>query len=289
MTTSVIIPNWQGKSLLEKNLPLVLKSGFDEVIVIDDASPDNSIQFLKENFPQVRVIRHSKNKGFAESVNDGVKASNGDVVFLLNLDVVPQGDITKPVLKHFQDSKVFGVSLHEEGYGWSIPELRDGFIGHRPRGEAKKPHKTFWVSGGSGAFRKSLWKNLGGMDTMFSPFYWEDVDLGYRALRRGYKLVWEPEARVLHKHESVINPKHFNAKFLQWIKERNHLLFNWKHLALKELVFFHLSGLVKRLLHPGYWIVFFLAFLKLPQVIQGRIIEKREAKFSNEEIVKEFS
>lgn len=289
MTTSVIIPNWQGRSLLEKNLPLVLKSGFDEVIVVDDASSDNSIQFLKENFPQVKVIRHSKNEGFAESVNDGVKASNGDVVFLLNLDVVPQGDIIKPVLKHFQDSKVFGVSLHEEGYGWSTPELRDGFIGHRPGEEAKKPHKTFWVSGGSGAFRKSFWKRLGGMDTMFSPFYWEDVDLGYRALRRGYRLIWEPEAKVLHKHESVINPEHFNAKFLQWIKERNHLLFNWKHLGFKELIFSHLPGLTKRLLYPGYWIVFFLAFLKLPQIIQGRIIQKREAKFSNEEIVKEFS
>lgn len=289
MKTSAIIPNWRGKSLLEKNLPRVLKADFDEVIVVDDASPDDSVEFLKKNFPRVKIIRHNRNRGFAESVNDGVRLSSGDVVFLLNLDVVPQGNILRPVLEHFQDDKVFGVSLHEEGYGWSVPNFQDGFIGHKAGKEGNKPHKTFWISGGSGAFRKSLWKNLGGMDTMFSPFYWEDVDLGYRALRRGYKLVWEPEARVLHKHESVINPKHFNAKFLQLVKERNHLLFNWKHLAFKELIFFHLPGLVKRLLRPGYWIVFFLALLKLPQIIQGRIIEKREARFSNEEIIKGFS
>lgn len=289
MTTSAVIPNWRGKKLLRKNLPVVLKVGFDEVVIVDDASPDNSIKFLEENFPQVKIVRHDKNKGFVKSVNDGVNATGGDVVFLLNLDVTPQENIIKPVLKHFQDNKVFGVSLHEEGYGWSMPDFRDGFIGHKPGKETKKPHRTFWISGGSGAFRKSFWEILGGMDTMFSPFYWEDLDLAYRALRMGYKLIWEPEAKVLHKHESIINRKYFNARFLQWIKDRNQLLFNWKHLSVKELIFSHLPGLAKRLLRPGYWIVLFLAFLKSPQVIKGRIVERGEARFSNEEIIKEFS
>lgn len=289
MTTSVVIPNWQGRSLLEKNLPLVLKSGFDEVIVVDDASPDNSIQFLKENFPQVRVIQHDKNKGFAESVNDGVAASSGEIVFLLNLDVIPQVNIIEPVLRHFQDDKMFGVSLHENGYGWSLPEVEDGFLAHKPGKETAKPHPTFWISGGSGAFRKIYWERLGGMDTMFSPFYWEDLELSYRALKRGWKLVWEPRALVLHEHESVINPKYFDVKILSWVKDRNQLLVTWKHLTFGQLLLWHLPGLLRRLRKPGYWVVLFLALMRLPKVLKGRIIEWREAKLSNEEVIRQFS
>lgn len=289
MTTSAVIPNWRGRKLLEKNLPLILESGFDEVIMVDDASPDDSIEFLEKSFPYVKIVRHKQNKGFVESVNDGVAASSGDIVFLLNLDVAPQGNIIKPVLKHFQDDKVFGVSLHEEGYGSSLPEVKDGFLAHKPGKEIESSHPTFWISGGSGAFRKIYWEKLGGMDTMFSPFYWEDLELSYRALKRGWKLVWEPKARVIHEHESTINPKYFNPKILNWIKDRNQLLVAWKHLTVKELLLSHLPGLLKRLGKPGYWIVLFLAFLRLPQVLKGRIIEWQEAKLSNEEVISQFS
>lgn len=290
MKTTAVIPNWRGRDLLARNLPGVLQCGFNEVIVVDDASPDDSSEFLVKNFPSVRIIRHKKNEGFAKSVNDGVAASGGDIVFLLNLDVVPQEDIIKPVLRHFKkDDVVFGVSLHERGYGWARPALVDGFIAHLPGRETKDSHRTFWVSGGSGAFRKSLWDKLGGMDTLFSPFYWEDVDLSYRALRHGFKLVWEPEAVVLHKHETTINAEHFNPKRLSWIKDRNQLLFTWKYLTAWELISIHLPGLLKRLTKPGYWIVLLIALSRLPLVLKGRIIEGREAKLSNAEILGQFS
>lgn len=290
MITSAVIPNWRGRDLLAKNLPGVLRCGFDEVIVVDDASPDASNEFLAKNFPNVRIIKHEKNEGFVKSVNDGVAAASGDIVFLLNLDVVLQGDIIRPALKHFKsDNTVFGVSLHEMGYGWSRPTMADGFIAHLPGLETQSPHTTFWVSGGSGAFRKSLWEKLGGMDTMFSPFYWEDVELSYRALRRGLRLVWEPEARVLHEHEATINTQHFNIKKLSWIKDRNQLLFTWKHLTLLELATIHLPGLGKRLTKPGYWVVLLMALLRLPQLLKGRIIEMGKAKLSNAEILGQFS
>lgn len=290
MTTSVIIPNWRGRDLLARNLLGVLKCGFDEVIVVDDASPDDSNELLVKNFPSVRIIKHEKNEGFVKSVNDGVAASKGDIVFLLNLDVTPQGDIIGPVLKQFEkDNAIFGVSLHEKGYGWSTPSLAGGFIAHLPGRETDYPHKTFWVSGGSGAFRKSLWEKLGGMDTLFSPFYWEDVDLSYRALRRDLKLIWEPGARVLHEHETTINMEHFDPKKLSWIKDRNQLLFTWKHLSFWELLSIHFPGLLKRLNKPGYWIVLLMALLRLPLVLKGRIIEGREAKLSNAKVLQQFS
>ena len=78
-------------------------------------------------------------------------------------------------------------------------------------------------------------------------------------------------------------------KKLSWIKDRNQLLFTWKHLTVWELISIHLPGLLKRLTKPGYWVVLIMALLRLPQLIKGRIIEGREAKLSNAEILQQFS
>src|SRR4030043_315219 len=98
MKTSVVIPNWKGRSLLEKNLPAVLATKPDEVIVVDDASPDDSNTFLEKNYPQVKLIKHQKNLGFAAGCNSGVKAAKSEIVVLLNLDVVPEKDALEKIL-----------------------------------------------------------------------------------------------------------------------------------------------------------------------------------------------
>ncbi|HBL51767.1 MAG: hypothetical protein A3D24_01735 [Candidatus Blackburnbacteria bacterium RIFCSPHIGHO2_02_FULL_39_13] len=287
--TSVVIPNWNGRQLLEKNLPSVVKCGFDEIIIVDDASPDNSNNFLAEKFPEVKIVKHSKNMGFVDSVNDGVTAASGDIVFLLNLDVYPTTNIIRPVLDNFKkDEKVFAVSLHEKGYGWAKPALVDGYVTHIPGIESKETHKSFWPSGGSSAFRKKLWDELGGFDENLTPFYWEDLEIGLRATKHGYKILWEPKATVVHEHEAIINPKYFNRRWLNWIKDRNQLLVIWKHFTLKELLVYHLPGLLKRLAKPGYWVVFLMALLRLPGVFRGRTNKKRKAIYSYEQIVESF-
>ncbi len=288
MTTAVVIPNWQGRKLLEKNLPSVLRVGFDEVIVVDDASTDSSAAFLTEHFPTVKIVRHKKNQGFSSTVNDGVAATSADIVFLLNSDVVPEKNILCFVLKHFEDRQVFGVSLREKGYSYAIPKIEQGFIGHQMGPESDKPHNTFWISGGSGAFRRSIWANLGGLDALLNPFYWEDVDLSYRALKRGWKLIWEPEALVAHKHESTINRKYFSTRYLNYIKERNQLLFCWKNLNLGWIVSKHIPGLLWRLRHLGYVMPVLWALSKLPQVIVRRTREAKEVKVTDEEIFSQF-
>ena len=287
MKTAAIIPNWQGRDLLERNLPSVLKVGFDEVIVVDDASTDDSVDFLQQNFPTIHIVRHKENKGFSSSINDGVKATSADVVFLLNTDVVPSKNTLKPALKHFLNQDVFGVSLGETGYSYAIPKVDAGFVDHAPGPRSNESHNTFWISGGSGAFRRSMWQKLGGMDTMFNPFYWEDIDLSFRALKRDWKLVWEPKAQVMHKHESTINTKNFSKKYMDYIKERNQLLFHWKNLELGWLLTKHIPGLLWRLRHMGYFVPVFLALVKLPQLIVRRIKLGKEAKVSSDEILKQ--
>lgn len=287
MRTTVVIPNWNGKSLLEKNLPRVLAVGFDEVIIVDDASTDDSVDFLKNKFPQVKLIQNERNRGFSYTVNRGVNEARGDVVYLFNTDMVPQSGILKPVLMHFEDPQVFGVSLAEEGYSFAKPKKEFGFLGHEPGERTDKAHSTFWISGGSGAFRKSMFAKLGGLDILFSPFYWEDLDLSYRAQRMGWKLIWEPEAKVIHKHESTINTKHFKKRYLGYIKERNQLIFHWKNLPVRWLLTQHVLGLLKRLLNPGYIVVIFLALLKLPQIIIKRLTTHYPV--SHKDVLNKFS
>lgn len=288
MKVSVVIPNWKGRKLLERNLPAVLGIGADEVIVVDDASPDESSEFIKKHFKEVKLIQHKKNRGFAQAANTGVAYSNGDIILLLNPDVRPRPGLIEKVLLHFQDEQVFGVSFAESKWSWARGFWKDGFVEHEPGKRTKEAHPTFWVSGGSGAFRKSIWNKLGGMDKIFAPFYWEDIDLSYRAAKRGYKLLWEPEARVLHKHEAIIS-KNFPKSYIDFIWQRNQLIFIWKNITSARLIRQHLTSLVLRLIKsPGYLKVIFAALVKLPVVLGKRIKEVRAAKVSDEAIFARF-
>jgi len=297
MQISIIIPNWNGKRLLEKNLPAVVnakgnsKNNIAEIIIVDDKSTDDSIPFLESNYgSEVKIIRHRENRGFSSAVNTGVRSAKSPLVCLLNTDVVPSVNFLEAAIIHFSNPHVFGVSLHEQGYGYAKGKFEDGFMVHDPGKERPEVVDTFWVSGGSGIFRKETWKELKGMDELlFSPFYWEDIDLSYRAMKRGYRVLWEPNAQVLHNHESIINEDNFRKGYMNTIKQRNHLLFIWKNLTSPNLFKKHTRGLIKRVgRHPGYIRIVFMAFLKLLTVRKLRRKEKRESKVSDEAILARF-
>jgi GT2 family glycosyltransferase len=294
MKVSIIIPSYNTKWLLEKNLPHVLnakknkKNNIVEIIVVDDASPDGSVDLLKKKFPEVKVVKHKINRGFSSSVNTGARTSKGDLLVLLNTDVIPEEDFLVSTLPLFKDDSVFAISFSEKGYSWAKGEFKNGFVGHGLGTKTKKVHDTFWVSGGSGIFRRDYWMSLGGIDEkLFSPFYWEDLDLGYRALKRGYKLLWDPDSRVLHKHESTIGllPK----KYVGRIRERNQLIFIWKNITSPILIRKHMVGLFKRILrHPGYIRIVFMALSKIRQILKARKKEKKACKVSDEAIFARF-
>src|SRR4030043_2476573 len=114
MNLSVVIPNFNGEKILEKNLPKVIeelksKEKYKtEVIVVDDASTDNSIVIIKK-FPQIKLYINQKNLGFSSNVNKGVEKSSGDLILLLNTDVYPQKDFLNHLINYFKDEKVFAV------------------------------------------------------------------------------------------------------------------------------------------------------------------------------------
>ena len=294
LTVSAVMPNLDGEKLLEKNLPLLLKAAknprnsIKEIIIVDDGSRDGSTKLISSVFPEVKLIKHRINRGFPASVNTGVRAAKGDLILLINTDVIPSEDFLVPVFKHFEDGKVFAVSLHEKGYGWAKARFSEGFIELAMGGEGNSPHPSFYVSGGSGVFRRKIWTELGGMDEkLLSPFYWEDLDLCYRAAKRGYINLWEPEGKVLHNHESTIGklPK----SRVRHIRERNQLLVIWKNIGSQSLIRKHIAGLLSRLVrHPGYIRIVISALVRLGQVIRAHRREIKESKVSDETIFSRF-
>ena len=187
MNLSIIIPNYQGQNLLSKNLPKLVKElenykeGNAEIIVVDDGSTDQSVKVVS-NFSQVKLLKNDRNLGFSITVNKGAKNATGEILILLNNDVYPQSGFLKPLLDHFKSEKVFAVGCMDKSVEENTIVLRGrgegtwkrGFLVHK-RGEVDKSD-TLWVSGGSGAFRKSLWDQLGGLNELYTPFYWEDID-----------------------------------------------------------------------------------------------------------------
>ena len=256
MTASVVIPAYNGTQFLAANLPAVKALGADEIIIVDDASVE------PVEAPGTKIIRHPNNLGFPTSVNDGFSAASGDIVILLNQDVKPDKNLLKYTLPHFADPKVFAVTFNEQDRSWAKAEIKNGFLEFSNGKLDNKVHESFWANGGSSAVRRSLWNQLGGFDTRFSPGYFEDLDIGWRAGNKGYKIIWDPKAKVSHAApESTFN-KTYPKTSLQLIKDRNYLLAHWKNLEPKYY-FSHFYHLVSRIFHhPGYLIPILWALWK---------------------------
>ncbi len=290
MEVSIVIPNYNGKEIIEKNLPHVLKAkkylgnNIKEIIIVDDGSYDDSVNFIKKSFPEIRLIVHKKNRGFSCAVNTGARMCKGDLICLLNSDVVPEEKFLVNSLPHFKDKKVFAVSLRERGYSWATGNFLNGYLHHEQGTVSDKTHYSLWASGGSALFRRSTWMELGGMDEkVFSPFYWEDIDLSYRATKRGYDVLWEPGSVVDHKHESTVSK--LSKKYVQRIRERNELLFIWKNIHSKKFIRNHIGALLKRIIkHPGYLVIFVMALSKLGIALKARKKEIKESKLSDEAV-----
>lgn len=246
LSVSVVIPSYNGKSLLEKNLnKVIIACPRAEIIIVDDASCDNTVEFIQENFPLVKILKNYQNLRFAQTVNRGVKESNGNIIILLNNDVSPKSNFLEPLLRNFQDQKIFSVGCKEiqitdgKEYesGRNIGYFKKGLVMHQ-KAKTQNNRQTFWNSGGSMAFRKSIFYELGGFDHLYYPAYWEDIDLSYRAQKRGYKVVFEPQSIVYHNHETT-HKKVLGQDEIEITAFKNQILFVWKNITDSNLILLH--------------------------------------------------
>jgi len=291
---SIIIPNLNGYELLKKYLSFVVEvKGVDEMIVVDDHSTDDSISFIEKNFPLVKTVKKEKQEGFASAVNTGVGYAKGDIVVLLNTDVKPEKNCIMIGLPYFDDKNVFAVGFLDRSHekekiierGRGIAKWTKGFYIHA-KGSIDA-NDTAWVSGGSGMFRKEVWMKLGGMDTLYNPFYWEDIDLSYRARKAGYTLRFSPTSIVDHYHEQGTIKKNSNKRRIQQIAFRNQFQFIWKNCSTPSIILAHILWTPIRCLQNllqgniDMTVGFFLAFFRLPLILLKRMHASRFWKKSD--------
>ncbi len=313
MNVSIIIPNYNGEKLLKKNLPEVFKAAVNykngevEIIFVDDGSIDKSTTFIKsqisklktQNF-ELKLLKNQKNLGFSSTVNHGAREAKGDILVLLNTDVIPEKNFLEPLIEHFKDNDVFAVGCMDKSVednqvilrGRGIGKWQRGFLVHE-RGEVNK-NNTLWVSGGSGAFRKSIWDKLSGLNELYNPFYYEDIDLSYRALKSGYKLLFEPDSVALHEHQKgIIRRKYSNFK-VKTIAYKNQFIFVWENATDIDIQFLHFLWLpyhfIKAVIRLdwAFFLGFFEAFILLPKVIKFSFKAQKLFIKSDKEVVKEF-
>lgn len=316
MNISIIIPNYNGEKVLTKNLPYVLqavkeyKKGSIEIVIPNDPSTDKSKEVIAEFISSLKgsavvgkTVDNSRKEesGFSKNVNRGVALATGDILVLLNNDVRPHLNFLEGLLVHFDDEKVFAVGCMDESIedgktvlrGRGVGYWHKGFVFHKA-GSLDETN-TFWVSGGSSAIRRKLWNRLGGLDVLFNPFYWEDIDLSYRALKSGYKLIFEKKSVVVHEHEEGVIKTKFKPKFVQKTVYRNQFFFVWKNITDRKLLISHVFWLPYHFITAMKrrdWVFFqgfFLALLQLNRVQDSRYRAKKTFMRKDSEVLKEFN
>ena len=241
---SVVIPTWNGQELIARNLPHVLAALGDdprhEVIVVDNASTDGTVGLLKLRFPQVTVLALDQNHGFGGGSNAGIERAANDIVLLLNNDMRPEPGFVEPLLEGFSDPRVFAVTAQirfaDRGKRREETGLVQGswvngslHVAHRDDDQVSGLFPTFYAGGGSTAYDRHKFLELGGFDSLFEPFYFEDTDVSYMAWKRGWVILYQPLSVVHHEHRATIG-KNFPTAYIDAVFEKNRLLFVWKNI-----------------------------------------------------------
>jgi GT2 family glycosyltransferase len=290
---TVVIPNWNGKDLLAKYIPSIRTAlagnPANEILVVDNGSTDGSADFLREAFPDVTVLALPKNLGFGGGSNAGFRAAKNDIVVLLNSDMRVAPDFLAPLLEGFGDPEVFAVSCQifftdaakvREETGLTQGWWQDGSlrVRHRIDGAIDDLYPCFYGGGGSCAFDRSKFLELGGFDRLLEPFYLEDTDLGFMAWKRGWKVFYQPRSVVFHEHRGTIGKK-FTQEQIQAVLKKNYVLFCWKNIhemrRLTSHFFFAWAGAVLAVvfgdvpLRPNLGSLW-RAFRQLPQALRSR-------------------
>ncbi len=215
---AVVILNWNGVSFLKDFLPKVIQfSGNARIIVADNNSSDDSVSFVKSNFPQVEIIINEENGGFAKGYNDALKHVDSPYYLLLNSDIEVTENWLVPLLAKLEsDQSIAGCQPKIKSF--ARPEMFEhagasgGFIDKnyfpfcRGRiftteetdiGQYNSEKEVFWVSGAAFLLRSELFHESGGFDEMFFA-HMEEIDLCWRIKRRGFTFYVVPESVVYH-------------------------------------------------------------------------------------------
>jgi len=275
---SVVIPNYNGRHLIEKNLPSLIDSlrdsGFRyEIIIVDDCSKDDSVSFLQNNYPEIRILNNEKNSGFSKTCNRGIFAAKNDIICLANSDVTFHKQYFSRIFLNYSDGlekAVIGKIINYQNTFDNVVNSDDYFQFYFKRGlfryrpvenssDTTMAKNVFAPLGCCFVCTKKIFTELGGFNEIYSPFYWEDTDLSFRLQEKGFSIDFDGNAAVYHQASSTINLSS-KRKFVKFISTRNKLLFFWLNIKGKEKwavhVFFMLFSILTR------WLILDFNFYK---------------------------
>ncbi len=293
---SVVVPCFNGGKRLVENLQelqVMLRESRlqNELIVVDDASTDDSVAQLAE----FRVIRKEKNTGFGDTVDKGIRAAKGEIVFVLNAtDILPEtASYFKKMLAPFKDEKVFSVAARkreEKDHGCGEIYFEKGFFLHR---RADKVGKfSAWADGGAQALRREYYLKIGGFDPLYK-FYWEDVDLGYRAWKAGDEVYFELGAVLIHKKTEGPIAKYYSPRERRVINLRNQFIFTWKNSDFKYLMLYFLweayhATVALKNLDGDFFRAYWQAVFAWPEIFVARWRQKKVTRRSDDQVLHVF-
>lgn len=239
---TVAIPNYNNKKLLNNLLISLKKSiSLSQVIIVDNASKDGSVDLIKKNYPEITLIENETNMGFACAVNQAIRLVNTDYVFLLNNDTIIQEDTISNLIKTMNISEdIFSVSSKMIQYHNKelLDDVGDEYTimgWSKRRGYGKNVSKymvdeeVFSACAGAALYRMSIFSEIGLFDEKFES-YVEDMDLSFRARLHGYKSYYSSKAIVYH-YGSATTGSRYN-KFKVKISARNNIYLIYKNMAL---------------------------------------------------------
>lgn len=277
MKVAVVILNWNGRGFLEKFLPSVMKynPSYSEVVVADNASTDDSLAFLRLNYPTVRIIQNQENGGFAKGYNDALKQVNADYYVLLNSDVevtdkwidpvitIMDADATiaacQPKIKNYNQKSYFEYAGAAGGFidKFGYPFCRGRILDHieEDKGQYDDDIEVFWATGACLFIRAEYFHQVNGFDEDFFA-HMEEIDLCWRLKNVGFKIMFCSKSTVYHVGGGTLNKINPQKTFLNF---RNNLTLLYKNHAsqyfiIKILIRMVLDGIagVKFLL-SGEW------------------------------------
>lgn len=210
---SVVIPNWNGKRFLKDCLESLLKQDYPnlEVIISDNGSTDDSVVYIRENFPSVRIVENKKNLGFGGGVNAGIRAAKGDYIVILNNDMIFDRRCISELVKAAESDGRIGI-VGAMSLDAREPSKIQNVDGSRLRGvleffelSGKKEYEEdrgqykelIDVEACNGLVKREVFDRIGLYDEGYF-FMYEETDFGYMAKQAGYRIVINPKAKIWH-------------------------------------------------------------------------------------------
>lgn len=253
---SIIIPTWNGREILEECLPSVVREmerreNIDELLIVDNASSDGTGDFIAATYPFARVLRLEQNIAIF-ALNRAARATSHRYMFFLNNDMLLNEGCIDHLLAGFDADDIFAVTGKVLQWdrttvqaGRRRPVYQRGMFWYLQATGPDVSGITLHALGGQSIFDREKFLALDGLDQLFSPFYHEDLDISWRAFRRGWRVMYDPRAVMIHRGAATAG-RVYTREQLDTFMSKNMFLFIWKNLHGPGMLSGHLAWLILR-------------------------------------------